>query len=297
MGRLRELLLRLWALGTRRRDLGREDLVAELRFHREMLESDLRRQGSDDDAARLEAARRLGGPAQVIESYGDQRSLPALESLIQDARYAIRTFVRAPGFSLAALLTLAIGIGATTAIFSVVNAVLLRPLPFANAERLIMFGDSASRDSYGTIGYATFADFRDRSRSLEQLAAIRSWQTTLVTSEAERLPGMRVSWNYFSVLGVQPALGRTFRREEDHPDRYRVLVLSGLWRRRFNADPGVIGRTFARCRASKPPRWQGRSRWEATVIASASASLDSKRQIPPTPLRPNGIPSPRNTSA
>ena len=95
------------------------------------------------------------------------------------------------------------------------------------------------------LGFGTFEDYRDRNRSFEHLVAVRSWQTTLVTSEAERLAGMRVSWNFFDMLGARPALGRTFRKDDDHPDRYRVLVLSdGLWRRRFNADPSVIGRTL-----------------------------------------------------
>ena len=93
------------------------------------------------------------------------------------------------------------------------------------------------------LGFGTFEDYRDRNRSFEHLVVVRSWQTTLVTSEAERLAGMRVSWDFFDMLGARPALGRTFRKDDDHPDRYRVLVLSdGLWRRRFNADPSVIGR-------------------------------------------------------
>ena len=106
-------------------------------------------------------------------------------------------------------------------------------------------GDGASDSGYDNVGYATFADYRDRNRSFERLVAVRSWQTTLVTSEAERVAGMRVSWNYFDMLGVRPALGRTFRKEDDHKEGWRVLVLSdGLWRRRFNADPAVIGRTL-----------------------------------------------------
>ena len=155
----------------------------------------------------------------------------------------MRTYRRAPGFTLAALVTLALGIGATTSIFSVVNAVLLRPLPYSNPDRLVGVGDGATDSGYDNVGYGTFADYRDRNRTFERMVAVRSWQTTLVTTEAERVAGMRVSWNYFDMLGARPALGRTFQKSDDHRDRWRVLVLSdGLWRRRFNADPSVVGR-------------------------------------------------------
>ena len=124
-----------------------------------------------------------------------------------------------------------------------VNSVLLRPLPYANPDRLVGVSDGGRPGDVNQLGFGTFEDYRDRNRSFEHLVAVRSWQTTLVTSEAERLAGMRVSWNFFDMLGARPALGRTFRKDDDHQDRYRVLVLSdGLWRRRFNADPSVIGR-------------------------------------------------------
>ena len=245
MATLREGLTRAWGMLTRNRHRDRARLDDELAFHREMLEGELRRAGQGPEAAHREAAQRLGGRAQIAESYGDQRTLPALESFLQDICYAVRTYRHAPAFTVAAVLTLSLGIGATTAIVGIVNAVLIRPLPFPDAGRLVLFGDTAEGDSYGNIGYGTFTEFRDRNRAFEQLAAVRSWQATLVAGEAEHLTGMRVSWSYFSLLGVQPALGRTFRQEDDHPDRYRVLVLSdGLWRRRFNADPSVIGRTI-----------------------------------------------------
>jgi putative ABC transport system permease protein len=245
MGNLRAALLRAWGFVTRRGGLREADLQTELQFHTDMLASDLRRQGMTPGDAAREARLRLGGPTQVVEAYGDQRSIPAAESLLQDVRYAVRTYRRAPALTLAALVTLALGVGATTSIFSVVNTVLLRPLPYANPDRLVGVGDGASDSGYDNVGYATFADYRDRNRSFERMVAVRSWQTTLVTTEAERLAGMRVSWNYFDMLGVRPALGRTFRKEDDRRDGWRVLVLSdSLWRRRFNADPAVIGRTL-----------------------------------------------------
>jgi putative ABC transport system permease protein len=242
-GRLREALARLFAFLGRRSHAGAADVAEELRFHREMLQADLRRRGLDEAAARRQAAVLLGGQAQTLERCGDQRSIPVLESVVQDARYALRSFRRAPAFTLAALLTLALGIGATTAIFSVVHAVLLRPLPFPDAGAVVTLG--TDRAAFDNVGYATIADLRDRTRTLAGLGAIRSWQPTLVVDQAERLDGMRVSWNYFELLGVAPALGRTFTPADDHPDRYRVVVLSdALWRRRFGADPAVIGRAL-----------------------------------------------------
>lgn len=243
MSALRELGARIIAFLTRarQRDGGLRD---ELRFHVEMMEEDLRRQGMDGASARREAKLRLGGAAQIVEAYDDQRTLPQLETVLQDVRYACRTLGRTPGFTAAALVTLALGIGANAAIFTVAHTILLRPLPYADPQRLVAFGDRAADGLPTNIGYQTFADFRDQNRAFEQVAAIRSWQPTLVTTEAERLNAMRVSWNFFAMLGARPAIGRDFRREDDRPDHWRVLVLSdGLWRRRFGANPGVIGRT------------------------------------------------------
>jgi putative ABC transport system permease protein len=168
-----------------------------------------------------------------------------LETVAQDSRFGARLLWRTPGFTVAALLTLALGIGANTAIFSVVHAVLLAPLPYANPDRLVMFGDRNRAGDASNIGYATWQDYRDRSRSFEQVAVVRSWAPTLVVGgEAERVSAMRVSWNYFDMLGVRPVLGRGFGPEEDAGERWRVLLISdGLWRRRFGADPGIIGRS------------------------------------------------------
>jgi putative ABC transport system permease protein len=163
---------------------------------------------------------------------------------LRDLRYAARLLTQAPGFTTVALVTLALGIGANAAIFSVVNSVLLAPLPYADPARLVTIGERQPDGSAGNVGYSTFLDWRDRSRSFEQMAIIRSWQPTLlVNGEPERIPAMRVSWNFFRTLGVAPAIGRDFRADEDNPDRWRVLVISDrLWRRRFGADPSVIGR-------------------------------------------------------
>jgi putative ABC transport system permease protein len=241
MSVLKEWLARAAGIFRRRPS----DVGAELAFHREMTEERLRRQGHSPTEAHRLAAIEVGGAAQMAEAYDDQRGVPAIESLVQDIRYGLRMLRRTPGFTAAAVLTLAVGIGANTAIFSVVDAVLLRPLPYPDPERLVAVGDRRPDGVPSSTSFTTAMDWKARSRSFERLVLMRSWQPTLVVNgEAERLPAVRVGWDYFDMMGVRPALGRTFREEEDRPDQWRVLMLSdALWRRRFNADPSVIGRT------------------------------------------------------
>ena len=241
MSRLREWIARVIGF-VRRRPV---DLVDELAFHREMAEAHFLRLGHSPQESRRLAALQLGGTSQIVEACQEQRSLPVLETVIQDLRYGVRMLRRAPAFTAAAVITLALGIGGNTAIFTIVDAVLLRPLPYADPDRLVTIGDRETDGMASNVGFLTAMDWRERSRTLEQIVLMRSWQPTLVgDNEAERLPAVRVSWNYFDMMGVRPALGRSFAAEEDRPDAWRVLVLSDqLWRRRFGADPGVIGRT------------------------------------------------------
>jgi putative ABC transport system permease protein len=244
MSRVREFAARVAALvGIRRSN---HDLDEELRTHLEMLEGDLRASGMDAAGARREARVRFGGVTQAAEAWREQRTLPLVDTLLQDVRYAVRILGRTPLVTTAALVTLALGIGANAAIFSVVHAVLLRPLPYASPDRLVVFGDADADGLPTNMGFATWQDYRDRSRAFDENALVRSWSPTLVIDgEAERVPAMRVSWNYFQMLGVRPALGRTFEAADDRQERWRVLVISdGLWRRRFNADPAVVGRTI-----------------------------------------------------
>ena len=172
-----------------------------------------------------------------------------MNGFLQDLSYAARTLRKSPGYAAVALATLALGIGASTAIFSVLDAVLLRPLPYAGGDRLVMVGDrneSPGGGSPGNVGFANYVELRDRNRTFDTMAAVRFWQPTLVTDGvAELLPAMRVSANYFSMLGVRPALGQDFRPEDDRPDSWRVVILSdGLWRQSFGADPSVVGRVI-----------------------------------------------------
>jgi putative ABC transport system permease protein len=243
MSRLREWRAR--AGGFIRRRSAEPDLDDELRFHLAMSEEQLRKSGMRPDDAAREARLRLGGLTQISESYGDQRTLPRLESWVQDGRFAIRMLWRSPGFTIAALLTLGLGIGANTAIFSIVHAVLLRPLPFAEPEKLFVVGDRDDEGGASNIGFTTFHDVQARNQTFETMALMRTWSPTLVAGgEAERLPAVRVTWQFFSMLGFRPALGRDFREEEDRPNQQRVVILTeSLWRRRFSASPTVIGQT------------------------------------------------------
>jgi putative ABC transport system permease protein len=164
----------------------------------------------------------------------------------RDLQYAARLLLRSPGFAAIALMTLAVGIGANTAIFSVLHAVLLRPLPYSDPDRLVAIGDRSPDGSPGNTGYTTFLDWRERTRAFDDMVLIRSWTPTLLErGEPERINAMRVSAGFFRMLGVTPALGRDFTAADDTPAGWRLLILSdGLWRRRFGTDRSVIGRAI-----------------------------------------------------
>jgi predicted permease len=174
---------------------------------------------------------------------------PSFESLVQDTRYAIRSLVKAPGFSVVAILVLAIGIGANTAMFSLVDAMLLRGLPYTDADRLVVLFGTFQRTTAERRGnsFPDHRDWRTMSTHFEDLAAY--WNTTITLDgldEPERIQVETVSAPYFSLLRVAPMHGRTFREDEDAvPNRDRVAVLSdGLWRRRFGSDPNIVNRTI-----------------------------------------------------
>jgi putative ABC transport system permease protein len=168
--------------------------------------------------------------------------------LLHDLRYAARLQRKNPGFTIIAIIALALGIGANTAIFSVVNTVLLRPLPYKDPERLVMVWEDATKSGYprDTPAAANFVDWRDQSQNFEGMAAIADESFNLTGSgDPERLEGRRVSANMFPLLGVDPQIGRVFTAAEDQPGAQRVVVLSyALWQRRFGGDPGIIGQSL-----------------------------------------------------
>ena len=161
-----------------------------------------------------------------------------MDGLGQDLRFALRTLASAPALTLASILTLALGIGAATAIGTAANLALMRPLPYPHGERLVHAGPvDADSVSVGNVGFATAIDWRARVRSFDELALIRSWSPTIVGGDgAERVSGMKVSWTFLRMLGVSPAIGRDFTAADDDPTHSQVVLISdALWRRRFGS--------------------------------------------------------------
>src|SRR5712692_3272440 len=173
---------------------------------------------------------------------------PLKTHMFQDLRYAFRMLLRSPGFTAIAVLALALGIGANTAIFSVVNAVLLRPLPYREPDRLVQLWCTEPAKGISRMGFAPpdFREVRDQNQVFEQMAAFYFRNYTLMgTAQPERLRGVIVSPNLFRLLGVMPALGRDFLPEEETFGKHRVVVLShGLWQRRFASDRAVLNRSL-----------------------------------------------------
>jgi putative ABC transport system permease protein len=167
-----------------------------------------------------------------------------MQTLWQDLRYGVRLLVRSPGFTATAVLCLALGIGANTAIFSVVDAVLLKPLPYQDPDRLLMLWEKPPGGGNNVVSAANFRDWSDQNRVFEGMAAIATDSFNLSgVEEPENVPGKRVSANFFALLGPKPALGRTFLPEEEQTGKDKVVVLSyNLWQRRFGGDPHLIGK-------------------------------------------------------
>ncbi|HZI22729.1 MAG TPA: ABC transporter permease [Gemmatimonadales bacterium] len=166
-----------------------------------------------------------------------------IDTLLQDLRYALRTLAQSPAFTLVVVLTLALGIGANTAIFSVVKGVLLTPLPYRDPSRLVVVWESNGTSIHNVVSPANYMDWHDRATSFSGLALLSWTGLTFTGDRAERVPGRAVTPDLFAVLGATPSLGRTFTDEESRPNSPRVIVLSeALWRRRFGADPAIVGR-------------------------------------------------------
>jgi putative ABC transport system permease protein len=165
--------------------------------------------------------------------------------MLNDFRFAFRQLRKSPGFTLAAVLTLALGIGANTTMFTVVNAVLLRPLPYPQPDRLVGILEATRQQSPSVVAYPDFLDWQQQTNVFAEMAAYQLAAFNLTgADEPERVRGMRITANLFRTLGVKPALGRDFLDEEDEPGGRAVLLLSHrLWKRRFGADPAVVGRT------------------------------------------------------
>src|SRR3990170_6304244 len=243
---LRRITTRLTSLFRRNR-LER-DLDRELQFHIEMLTEQHVRAGVPQTEARRLALRNFGAVDRVKDDVRDTWMSRLAETLGQDIRYGARNLRRNPGFALVVILTMALGIGANTAIFSVVNGVLLQPLPYQDGDRLLVLRQQqplAGVDDTG-FSYKEIQDYRTRTQSLESIAEFHNmWFILLGRAEPERLATGVVSANFFDVLGVRPAFGRAFQEADEKPGAPAVLMLSdAYWRRSFHADPTVVGRIF-----------------------------------------------------
>src|SRR5262245_22728281 len=225
------------------------ELDEEIRAHLEMETEQNVAEGMSLEAARLAARRSFGSVALSKEDSRAMWGFGALEILRQDLRYGLRMLLKNPGFTTIAALTLALGIGANTAIFSVVNVLLFKPLPYPGSERLMQLYkfNNASRRESPMWEYPKFEMLRDQNRSFDLVAALQNNSATITgDGEPERVNFEFVSANYFPLLGLSPVIGRTFSAEEDRtPGAQPVAVIgSELWRRRFGADPQVIGKTL-----------------------------------------------------
>jgi predicted permease len=219
-----------------------QELDDELRDHVERLTAAHVANGLTPELARAAALRAMDGVAQRKEACRDARRVHVVEDAIKDLRYGLRTLRRTPGFTAAAILSLALGIGANAAIFSVVDAVLLKPLAYANPERLVVIGERG----YDTMGAKTFLEWRAASRSFERMGAAEYWTPNLAGPDrTEQLFALHLSSDVLPLLGVEPLLGRVFRQDEEHLGHEHVVVISyNLWKNRFSSDGGAIGRTM-----------------------------------------------------
>jgi putative ABC transport system permease protein len=241
---LRVLRDRLRALAGHGRVVDEIDL--ELRQHEARLAARLEQDGLAPAAARAEARRRVGDPVRLREAGYDVRGGGFMESVLHDIRYGFRTLRRSPGFTLAALVTLALGIGGNTAIFSVANGVLLRPLPYSDPDRLAMVWMTNARINLREDwhSFPNYWDYRTLNTTFDDMALFNGTSRTLTgEGDPDRITGAYSSANLFDVMGVRPIRGRVYTPEEDRPGASRVLLLShGLWQRRFGGRDDAIGK-------------------------------------------------------
>jgi len=239
---LRTFTSRLYGFFSKQRI--ERDLDSEVQSHLGMLIAEKIRRGMTPEAARHAAMREFGGAEQTKEEYREQRGLPLVDGLLQDVRFAVRMLFKRPGFTLIAVGTLALGIGANTAIFTVVHSVLLQQLPFSKADRLAIVWSVYGNEGRAPASGPELMTIRERSRLFEDLGGIWAQSGALTgESEPEQVKLGMVTANFLGILGTNPQLGRLFLSSEEGPGGPFVAILSdGLWRRRYGADPHMIGR-------------------------------------------------------
>lgn len=240
-------LWRQFARGTRallHRSRVDQEERDEVRHYLEQAAAAHRAAGLSPGAAARAARIELGGAVQVAEQVREYGWETWVENLWADLRFAARRLRGEPGFTLVTVLTLAIGLGASTAIFSAVNPILFQPLPYPEPRQVVSVWDFGVDRAPAEVTYGTYHELIARTRSFAAFSVFKPWQPTLTGgAEPERIDGQRVTWEYFRVLGVGPVLGQGFQESDDRPGSANVVILSdGLWRRRFDADPAIIGR-------------------------------------------------------
>jgi predicted permease len=238
---LREWLVRLWS--TLRPQRSDRDLEAELRLHLEMEAERQIKAGESSSGAVRAAAIRAGGVAQAMEAARDRRGLPWLTDLARDLRYGLRGLVRDPTFSIVAIVSLALGIGANTAIFGLVDAVMLRRLPVRSPQELVFLEAFGSEGGGGAPPYPCFERFRRESSAFVGMSAFATDQLRIqVDGAVEQVFGQLASDNYFTLLGVAPEVGRLMAPGDEGPGPSVAVIGYGYWQRRFGGDPNVVGR-------------------------------------------------------
>jgi predicted permease len=245
---LTDILIRLRAVF--RPKSAEEDLDEELQFHYEQQAEKLAKSGVPRDEARRQARLAIGGMEQIKEECRDARGVQFLEHVMQDVRFGLRSLRKSPGFTVVAILTLTLGIGVNTALFTIVHGVLLNPLPFPQPDRLVNLWerDVLQIGSFNVVSGGVFADWQKQATSFKQMALVGEDSTNL-SGDGGSLPESvsirQCSYNLFSILGVQPALGRSFAQEDDRKGAPATVVLSdALWKRRYAGDPGILGMTI-----------------------------------------------------
>ena len=256
--------IRLWLRALFRPRTVERELRDEVRLHLEMETEKNIRSGMNPGEARRKAMIDFGGEERYKEQTRDARSTRPLEDVFMDLRYGVRQLRKHPGFTLVALLSLALGIGANTAIFSVVNAVLLQPLPFENPGALVMVEEHADGERNPTFSPRDFLDLKEQASSFEYLIGYRTGSMTLTGGDMpERLRSYSVTADFFQAFGMEPGLGRFFEATPEEDRAGKMVVLSqGLWQNRFGKDPGVVGSSVS---LNGEPH---------TVIGVASAAFD-----------------------
>jgi putative ABC transport system permease protein len=231
-----------------RRNRLERDLDRELMFHIEMLTEQHIQQGMPREEAHRRALSDFGAVQRVKDDVRDTWLSRLLETFAQDVRYGLRNLRRNPGFALVVIVTTALGIGANTAIFSVVNGVLLRPLPYANGDRVVVLRQQQPLANIEDTGFSVqeIKDYGQQARSLDAVAEFHNmWFILLGRSEPERVATGVVSSNFFDLFGIQPVFGRTFQPADEKPGAPAVLILSNkYWQRSFGGDPSVVGKIF-----------------------------------------------------